>query len=350
MKVLRTTHSVLGSHSKPYPEERPRTILSECEALHAQDGTRKASDRKLVPNELVRNDDYSRRNDGSYGGSGTYSSQSHNDVYGSSDRRDNHDSYSGGCGRGGNPRYGGQTSIGGFVDERRANSAYGGGHGGDCRGNDSYDSDRRRYDSGYGGNSSSNGNDRMADLDTPAVVMAMIAGMIITAMTAEGATLTPAMGRSSLYGDDRPGHSGAYGLVVTAETTPATAATLQHTPVTALETLADTVQVAVVTPITAMPPPKRTTTMTGIPVPEVFFGSLIGGGKDDHSHDSSHKNHDYNLSYKNDSHDQKSSSGGLLGSLLGGNSNGHQDSSKKQHETITDKVIQGVADYAKKKW
>ncbi|RYP73953.1 hypothetical protein DL771_003264 [Monosporascus sp. 5C6A] len=268
--------------------------------------------------------------DASYGGSGAYGCQSHNDGYDSSDRRDNHDPYFSGGGGGGNPRFGGQTSSGGFADERHANSAYGGGYGGEPRAmtvavatdasmtpgtvatvpftetadqvipaaevmeevfltmmidmaladettvrvtttihphdNNRYDSGRRIDDSSYGGRSSSYGNDRPGHLD---------------AYESRGDRRgnDGYGGYSSAHGGGRPGHIGGYGL--------------------------------------------------------------SGGRNDYNSHDSSEKS---------DSHDQNASSGGFLGCLLGGSSNGHHDSSKKQDETITDKIIQRVADYAKKKW
>ncbi|RYP11517.1 hypothetical protein DL765_007749 [Monosporascus sp. GIB2] len=191
-----------------------------------------------------------------------------------------------------------KTSSGGFVDERRANSAYGGGYGGDRRGNDSYDSDRRQLTPGTAEIVPLT--ETTDQVIPPArvmeeVVLAMITDMaladeMVVRVTATARPRTYSSsgdrrdndsygGYSSSHGGDRLGRIGGYGA--------------------------------------------------------------SGGRNNYDSHDSSDKN---------DSHDQKSSYGGLLGGVLGGNSNGHQDSSKKQDENITDKVIQVVADYAKKKW
>lgn len=74
-------------------------------------------------------------------------------------------------------------------------------------------------------------------------------------------------------------------------------------------------------------------------------GTGGGDGQDYKGHNSSQNTESYESKTK--------SSGGALGDLLGGKSDKRDDdnkSSKKEDETFTDKIIQGVADYAKKRW
>nr|XP_036577890.1 uncharacterized protein CTRU02_12197 [Colletotrichum truncatum]KAF6784986.1 hypothetical protein CTRU02_12197 [Colletotrichum truncatum] len=52
-----------------------------------------------------------------------------------------------------------------------------------------------------------------------------------------------------------------------------------------------------------------------------------------------------------DRDDKKSSGGGFLGGILGGGSSSSSNDKKdKKSEGFTDKIIDGAAEYAKKKW
>ncbi|KAF6829141.1 hypothetical protein CMUS01_08286 [Colletotrichum musicola] len=56
-------------------------------------------------------------------------------------------------------------------------------------------------------------------------------------------------------------------------------------------------------------------------------------------------------SYDRDDKKSSSGSGGLLGGMLGGGGGGKDKKDKKDNDGgFTDKVIDGVAEYAKKKW